>query len=261
MKSVVLCADDFGLSPKVSKAILVLLERHCLSAVSCMTCLPDWSQQAAALKSFKGQAAIGLHFNLTESSQAQPLGRLMLHSLTGRLDLAWVRDQLNKQLDDFETCFDAVPDFIDGHQHVQVFPGIRQVLIDELRLRYVNSMPWVRRVNPAVKGHDAPIKAMVLRLMSSGFAAQMKSNNVPITRAFSGLYSLKADADFPELLHRWIDQLPPGGLIMCHPGTTDVNSTGMALTRQREFDYLASQAFMERLHQQRVQLSSMPALY
>lgn len=261
MKSVVLCADDFGLSPEVSHGILVLLEQKRLSAVSCMTCLPDWHQQASSLKPFQNQAAIGLHFNLTESNQAQPLSRLMLQSLTGRLDLQWVNEEFNTQLDDFEATFDAVPDFIDGHQHVQVFPGIRQVLMNTLISRYAPRVPWVRRVHPGFLGHDAHIKALALRLMSIGFATQMTRKKLPITQAFAGLYSLRAVADFPTLLHGWIDQLPEGGLIMCHPGTTGQKSTGLALTRQREFDYLASNIFLDRLNQQAVQLSCVPSLY
>lgn len=261
MKSVVLCADDFGLSPEISHGILALLEQKRLSAVSCMTCLPDWHQQALSLKSFQGQAAIGLHFNLTESSQAQSLGSLMLHSLTGRLDLQWVNDQLNQQLDDFETTFGLPPDFIDGHQHVQVFPGVRQVLMKTLIGRYAEKRPWVRHVHPAFSGHDAHIKALVLRLMSFGFATQMRRKKLPITQAFAGLYSLQPDVDFPALLHGWIDQLPEGGLIMCHPGAAGHKSTGLALTRQRELEYLASDTFLERLNQQVAQLSRLPSLY
>ncbi|TVQ72136.1 MAG: ChbG/HpnK family deacetylase [Oceanospirillales bacterium] len=260
-KNIVLCADDYGLSADISAGILSLLELQRLSAVSCMTCLPDWKLKAEALQPFKNQAAIGLHFNLTESASAQPLGRIMQQSLTARINLQWVQSELNQQLDDFETQFNDVPSFIDGHQHVHVFPGIREVVMNVLLKRYPNSKIWLRRVHPSFSGHDSFTKAVALRVMSYGFASQAYKKLLPTTQAFAGLYSLTPDADFPKLLHGWMNQLPDGGLIMCHPGQTGAGSSGLALTRQREFDYLKSNLFTERLEQQRVKLSATPSFY
>ncbi len=259
-KSIVLCADDFGLSAPISEGILALLELQRLSAVSCMTCLADWKEQAKNLHKFKNQAAIGLHFNLTESDSAQPLGRLMLNSLTGKLDLNWVRDQINRQLDDFEDQFGYRPEYVDGHQHVHIFPGIRSVLLATLKQRYPNETLWLRGVKPAFSGHDSFAKAVALRVMGFGFSSQAKKASLSVSRHFAGLYSLKADADFSGFLHGWIDHLPDGGLIMCHPGLTGRSSTGMALTRQQEWDYLASDLFLNRLSQQSATLSKTPSL-
>ncbi|WP_052063553.1 ChbG/HpnK family deacetylase [Nitrincola sp. A-D6] len=261
MKSVVLCADDFGLSAEINEGILQLLECQRLSAVSCMTCLPYWNSSALTLNTLRSRAAIGLHFNLTESPRAVSLGHLMQQSLTGRLDHQWVRDELQRQLDDFENVLGCRPDFVDGHQHVQVFPGIRQVLIEVLQTRYTDQQPWVRRVAPHLTGHDALVKALVLRLMSTGFATQMRRQQLPLTQAFAGLYSLNPNADFASLLHGWINQLPDGGLIMCHPGATGKSVTGLALTRQRELAYLSGDSFLSRLQQQAVNLTATPTLY
>ena len=260
-KNIVLCADDYGLSADINEGILSLLELQRLSAVSCMTCLPDWKLKAEALQSFKNQAAIGLHFNLTESASAQPLGRIMQQSLTARINLQWVQSEINQQLDDFEAQFNDVPDFIDGHQHVHVFPGIRCVVMEVLEKRYPNKKIWLRRVHPSFSGHDSFVKALALRIMSYGFVSQAYKKQLPITQAFAGLYSLNAEADFPALLHEWMDQIANGGLIMCHPGQADAGSSGLALTRQREFNYLKSNLFAERLEQQRVKLSATPSFY
>lgn len=260
MKSLVLCADDFGLSAGINEGILQLLAQQRLSAVSCMTCLPGWHQYAAALKPYHQQVAIGLHFNLTESSRALPLGQLMQQALTRRLDRDWVRDELQRQLDDFETALGVVPDFVDGHQHVQIFPGVRQVLAEVLQQRYPQALPWVRRVNPPFSGHDSRLKASVLRVMAAGFASLLLRQQIPLTQTFAGLYSLQPEADFPELLHGWMQQLPEGGLIMCHPGATGTAATGLARTRQLELDYLSSDVFGRRMQQQGVCLTAHPAL-
>lgn len=260
MKSVLLCADDFGLSAGINAGILQLLEQQRLSAVSCMTGLPDWHASAKALVPYQSQAAIGLHFNLTESPRAMSLGKLMLLALTGRIDRGWVKTELNRQLDDFESSFGPPPDFIDGHQHVHIFAGVREVLAEVLVQRYPVQRPWVRQVSPALQGHDARLKALVLRLLGRGFSAQMQHKAIPLTRCFAGLYSLDSRADFPRLLHGWIEKLPDGGLIMCHPGATAGTSDAMAQTRQRELDYLSSDRFIHYLQDRSVNLTFKPSL-
>ena len=39
--------------------------------------------------------------------------------------------------------------------------------------------------------------------------------------AFAGAYNFSKKPDFGELFERFLDALPEGGLIMCHPGFVD----------------------------------------
>lgn len=150
-RTLVLCADDFGLSTGINSAILELIDRGHLSATSCMTTLPAWTPDAAAaLLARQERAALGVHFNLTEGDQAIPLGQLMLQSLSGQLDLAGIQQALERQLDRFEQLTGRAPDFVDGHQHVQIFPGIRRLVLSTIRQRYPQQRPWIRVSNPAL---------------------------------------------------------------------------------------------------------------
>lgn len=262
LKPVVLCADDFGMSTGINRAILNLCHNGRLSAVSCMTDMPCWQQDAPALLELRGPVSVGLHFNLTEGSESKKLPQLMQQALTGRIDKAWVSTKLRQQLDAFAATTGSIPDFIDGHQHVHIFPGIRDVLLDTLHTRYSGALPWIRQVRPELSGHDARLKAIILQLMGRGFVpATGRYPGLQLSAAFAGLYSLQPDADFAALLEGWLNQLPAGGLIMCHPGDTDPASTsGMALTRRKELTYLASDAFANLLQRCQVQLSPQPAL-
>src|SRR5436190_22116683 len=65
-KNIVLCADDYGQAPAISKGIISLLEKGRLSAVSCMVNMPGRPEAALWLQPFADQADMGLHFNLTE---------------------------------------------------------------------------------------------------------------------------------------------------------------------------------------------------
>lgn len=122
-RSLVLCADDFGLTDGINRAILELIDLGRLSATSCMTTMPAWTENAAAaLVERHDRAALGLHFNLTEGDNAIPLGKLMQQSLLGQLDTDRVQQAFNQQLDRFEALAELPPDFVDGHQHIQMFP-------------------------------------------------------------------------------------------------------------------------------------------
>jgi len=259
-RTLVLCADDFGLSAGINSAILELIDRGRLSATSCMTTMPAWTEESArSLLARQERAALGLHFNLTEGEPAIPLGRLMLQSLSGQLDLTRIQQVLEQQLERFEQLTGRAPDFIDGHQHVQMFPGIRQRVLRTIRQRYPRQRPWIRVSTPALSGHDARFKALIVRLMGVGFERRRRQYEIAGSGHFAGLYSLTPDAGFERMLQHWLDQLPEGALIMCHPGKTD-GSSPLARARQQEYDWLASDAFIAALTKSKRSLSPCPAL-
>src|SRR5918998_361679 len=72
-RSVVLCADDFGLTDGVSRGIVELAEAGRLSATGAMTNMPGWRRSAPALRPFTGRLGVGLHLNLTTGT---PLGSM-----------------------------------------------------------------------------------------------------------------------------------------------------------------------------------------
>ena len=77
-----LCADDFALTPGVSRGILEALEAGRVNATSVMTTRPYWPEGAKALQSFKAKADIGLHLNLT---LGRPLGLMPQLAADGKL--------------------------------------------------------------------------------------------------------------------------------------------------------------------------------
>lgn len=138
-KSIVICADDFGMNPGVDEAVLQLAAQGRLSATSCMSGAPRFRADAAALAASGLQT--GLHLNFTEAlGDARglylPLSRLIASAYLRRLDGARLRAQIARQLDDFEDAMGRAPDFVDGHQHVHQLPQLRSALLAELERRY-----------------------------------------------------------------------------------------------------------------------------
>ena len=66
-RRIILCADDYGISPAVSAAIRDLIARGRVNATSVMVAAPSFNgAEAAALREAAGaMAAIGLHVTLT----------------------------------------------------------------------------------------------------------------------------------------------------------------------------------------------------
>jgi chitin disaccharide deacetylase len=260
VRDLVLCADDFGMSAGVNAAILELIAADRLSATSCMTALPGWRAGAPALAELHGRAAVGLHLTLTEGPGAVPLGALMRASLLGRLPGRRIVAEIERQLDAFEAGLGQAPDFVDGHQHVHAFPGVRGPLITALLRRYgAAGAPWVRDPRPPLGGHDAAAKALVLRLMARGFGAALGRAGLRRSRHFAGLYSLAPGADFPRLMAGWLDDLPAGALVMCHPGRAD-DAAELAPVRAAEAAHLAGPRFAADLEAAGRQLVPRPAL-
>lgn len=261
MKHIVLCADDFGQSEAISRGILQLVQAGRLSAVSCMTGGDAWQECGADLARQHDAVDIGVHFNLTHSCQlqgwsARPLDALLLDSLLGRLDSRSLAATLHAQLDRFEAVVGQTPDFVDGHQHVHMFPGIRAMLLREIGRRYPSRKPYLRNVDPYLRHNPALLKSAFLKTLNSGFERAARRAGLSCTRGFGGIYSLRPDEDFAALMRGWLAQVQSGDLLMCHPGAAAIDPTDpIAATRPLELRHLASDDFSARLRSADIQLS------
>ena len=110
---IILCADDYGLSPGVSQAIRMLAAANRISATSAIVTRPNWPREAAALKPLMSGIAVGLHLNLTlgaplgnnshlaRHGQFPRLRRLTLAVYSGQLRFAEIASEIERQLDAF----------------------------------------------------------------------------------------------------------------------------------------------------------------
>ena len=64
--------------------------------------------------------------------------------------------------------------------------------------------------------------------------------------AFAGTYDFQRNADFAALFPRFLDGLPDGGVVMCHPGFVDAELQRLdplTTLREREYAFFADEAF------------------
>jgi predicted glycoside hydrolase/deacetylase ChbG (UPF0249 family) len=75
---------------------------------------------------------------------------------------------------------------------------------------------------------------------------------------FAGAYEFRDDADFSVLFAGFLNRLPDGGVIMCHPGFVDAELQRLdplTTLREREYAFLAGQAFPDLLAHHSVTLA------
>lgn len=262
IKSVVLCADDYALNAPTSQGIVALCVLGRLSATSVMVHSPRWADEAAALREMRERVDVGLHLDWTSTfAQAagfgHALGGVMGRSLWGGFRHAAVCDEVERQLDAFEAHWQAPPDHVDGHQHVQQFDGLRQAVCEVLLRRYgaSSARPWLRVSQVAQSG----FKARVISAMgASSLQAWTSAQDWPSVAPLLGVYGFGGSlTDYRRRMQGWLRDTPAGdkpAIIMCHPAVSALAEDIMGHARAREFAYFASDHFVQDLRDAGVRL-------
>jgi predicted glycoside hydrolase/deacetylase ChbG (UPF0249 family) len=260
-----LCADDYGMSPAVSKGIRELVAQGRLNATSVMVVAPSFdSAEAESLKSFnadKRRVAIGLHVTLTGRFQPMSAGyrptrsgvfvslpEMMMRGRLGLLDRKRLTVEIATQLEAFVSWFGHTPDFIDGHQHSHLAPQVREALLDVVR--EIAPDAWVRQCGgvPSLPRTGWETKTRILDALSVKFRALAVERGIATNPAFAGAYELisAGEEDFARLFPGFLRGLPPHSVVMCHPGFVDAELERLdpvTIQREREYAYLADEGF------------------
>ena len=261
-RRIILCADDYGISPAVSGAIRDLLARARINATSVMMAAPSMNAaEAAALVAVASGAAIGLHLTLTApfkplSPAYAPLRNGAFLSLPATLARAHLRllepkrlaAEVARQLAAFRSAFGRPPDFVDGHHHVHLLPQVCEAVLRGAKDAAPDA--WLRQCGRvALPAHRrlADRKALLLDTLSRRFCRQAREAGVATNPAFAGTYALKPRTDYRALFAAFLDRLPDGGVVMCHPGIVDAELARLdpvTHAREREYAFFLDDAFL-----------------
>lgn len=273
-RRITLVADDYGLAPGVSLAIRQLLAEGRLSGTSCLTVGSYWPEAAGLLRELPaGSAEIGLHLCLTGpfaplSSQLRvnagwsrfpSLGALLRLSFTRRLPAGALSAEIEAQHAAFVDAFGREPDFIDGHQHVHLLPGIAETLA--LTLRSAGLRPrWIRRCGDRPRRilcRPFATKSLFLQALSLRSDAVLADVAGRRNDSFCGIYDF-VDRGYGVLFERWLETAPDRAVIMCHPGLVDARLAALdpvTTMRAVEFRYFAGREFPELLRRHGARLA------
>ena len=278
LRRIWLCADDYGISPSVSRGIRELVQQGRLNATSVMVVAQSFGPaEAAALHALNGdtwRVAIGLHLTLTapfrpltagyaptRDGTFLPLGETLLRGLMHLLRPEALKVEVTAQLKAFVAAFGRPPDFVDGHQHVHLFPQVRDAVLNAVREIALDA--WVRQCGSAVPLHKRlhDRKAILLDALSSTFRKKAKALGVATNPAFAGTYDFAGprEPDYAARFPAFLDNLPGGSLVMCHPGFVDAELERLdplTTMREREYAFFASDQFLRVLSTSGVALAN-----
>lgn len=261
MKPLIVTADDYGMSAVIDEGILALIQAGRVSATSCMTLSPRWSQAARRLDTaVQASAHLGVHLDLTEFAQPrQPLRSVIVKAYLHRLDGEALKATVADQLDRFEQALGRAPDYVDGHQHVHQLPQVREALVAELVRRYpAGQRPWVR-ISDAAQGQGWK-GGLIAALGSAALRQQARTAGLQTTDSLLGVYGFDGDAtQFLQRVQGWLPHARGVTALMCHPAAQWDRSEVIGAARHAEFEALSSQAFAVLLHEQGWRIERGPA--
>lgn len=265
LRRIWLCADDYGMSPAIDAAICDLIARGRINATSVMVASPNFSQNQAAalLAAVAGRGAIGLHVTLTapfrpltadfaplRGGAFLPLATMAGRALIRSLIPALLDAETAAQFAAFRSAFGRAPDFVDGHQHIHVFPQIREAMLRAVK--HNAPQAWLRQCGRplAARKSLADPKGLILDALSGKLRRLAARYGVRTNPAFTGTYAFAANADYAKLFPDFLDALPDGGLVMCHPGRVDAELRRLDPVtdlREREYAYFLGESFPQLL--------------
>ncbi len=256
-KSVIIHADDFGLSSAINQGILTLARFERISGTSVMCVFDGLSKDVQKLKTYE-HLDIGLHITLTdqilckpssltnEKGKAYDIQDLIKKDFLRRLNYNDIETEITHQFMRFYDLFGCWPDYIDGHQHVQLLKTVRQALLNVMKRHKINTNFIRSALIPLQFGFSR--KALILNFLNMGMQQYLKQNHIGSNRFFSGLY----DHRFASMIQKTLSTQKSDILIMCHPGFVDellIQRDCLTNQREDELHYLISDDFFNDLKQ------------
>lgn len=270
---VILCADDFAISPGVSSAITELIKSRRVTATSCMSISPYWKAHASMLRPFRNSIDLGIHFTLTSF---KPLGEMPIlapygslpgyrHlfwlSIMGKLNIGEIKQEMLRQLDSFEKAWGGSPDFLDGHMFIHHLPGIREALIALYREIFSGTGVYIRSSSAPIaviyKRRAFTTKALAIGYFGWKLKKMGEKYKIPFNTMFSGIYDFSTNIPYPELFEKFLTGLQHRSVIMCHPGIADAvlsRVDNLSFQREREYEFFKSSRFVEILEKTGIEL-------
>ena len=254
-KRVCVCADDFGLNEAGSCSIVQLASMGAISAVSCVVDGAFAGRHASALLESGARTSLGLHLNLTVAN-----GPILHHHLftwlsrnmlLRRVNREALVRELERQSDAFVALFGQAPQFVDGHEHVHQFPGIRDVVVAVLKKRF-DSQVAVRSTMPRVwRGAKAQV---IAELGGRTLRRSLRKCGLHANTDFAGVYAFGGRVPYARRMQAWLRSIAHDGLIMCHPELPAMDQSGNR-ARANEYEFLASPDWPELLAAEGVELA------
>jgi hypothetical protein len=251
-RKLIVNADDYGRSPGVSQGILEAHGKGIVTSTTIMINQPGTEAQLADALARSG-LGVGLHLVFTSGQPLLPRDTVRSlvdnagqfldhHTMWARaesISLDQLRAELHAQLQRFVDLAGHLPDHLDCHHFVHLYPPFFQIYADvaaefrlPLRVPFPPETAFAEAASslPFLEGFPRDLVRSMIVTNSALLRARHLAHPVRFISDFFGWEALRLD-----VLLSLLGALPVGiSELMCHPGYDDPSLTGSSYRRQRE---------------------------
>ena len=253
-KKLIINADDYGRSPGVSRGILQAHREGIVTSTSVMINQPSVRSELEEALACP-DLGVGLHLVFSAWRPILPQEAipslvdidgffLSQHDLWARaeeISAAHLRAELSAQLERFVAWAGRLPDHLDCHHFVHLYPPFFQVYADlaaefhlPLRVPFPPEADFQRAVATLPYLEEFPID--LVRGMIVTNSALLEARRISHPDHFVGTFFGAEALTLDYLLHL-LRTLPNGiSELMCHPGYDDAALAGSTYRREREIE-------------------------
>jgi predicted glycoside hydrolase/deacetylase ChbG (UPF0249 family) len=251
MARLTVCADDFALSGGVSHTIHELALAGKINAISCMAISPRWLEDARLLTQLPPRVKIGLHIVLSDGIPLTPMpllapnghlpsaNALAHRARMGGVPKGEIAAEIEAQFQRFKDVVGRPADFVDGHQHIHILRGVRDIVLAQAARQAPRA--WIRTCEDRfarIIHRPFCLKGLVNALQSRGLRAAARTLGLRTNDGFAGLYDFQAP--FEPLFDGFLAKPGSSHLVICHPGNGDIIDDVIGEARIREATALRS---------------------
>lgn len=247
---------------------------------------PELEKNLTRLKSYRSAIDVGLHIVLTDtnplseqkvqdglvghSGKFKSLKNLAIESYLAKIDHASVHREINAQIEKFISIFGEPPAFLDGHQHVQQLPIVRQAVASAMKI--YNTIGYVRTANLPLKwllnysksGSNRYIfENLGLAIPGRGSASFFDSEGIKHNRYLLGYYRPGEDVFFKSVFKEYLKIKPSNNdVFFCHPGFVDahlIKVDALVESRQDNLNFLLSAEFEDLCNSNELSINRFPS--
>jgi len=254
LRKLIVNADDFGRSPGVSRGILEAHRTGIVTSTSVMINQPGIEEQLAQALAHPN-LGVGLHLVFSAwrpvlPPQAVPslvtpsgqfLGQHTLWARAEQIRVDQLRAELTAQVDQFAALAGRLPDHLDCHHFVHLYPPFFQVYADlaasfrlPLRVPFPPETEFVTALKtlPFLEGFPRDrVRGMIVTN-----TALLRARDLAYPDRFIATFFGREALTLDHLLHI-LQDLPRGiSELMCHPGRPDPDLASSTYRAEREIE-------------------------
>lgn len=263
MKTLIINADDFGMSHEANRGILLCHTNGVVSSASLMANMPGFDEAVKLLKKRPSLDA-GVHLNLTwgkpltkAKSLADETGNfrqdMIKMLLLGKFEKSDIEEEIKAQI---QLCKKhAKISHVNSHKHFHVFPPVMKTIAD---IAQEEGIQWIRLPKERILARlnkQLP-KLMLLRFYSLSAQRYYDKLGLKYADKFMGVShtgNLTLES-FKNLLSHVNEGITE---IMCHPGykSNAVKNDMLALAREKELGILINPEIKRAVKQFNIRLT------